>query len=127
MSEEEEEDKPKVLGTKIRLAGDKDNCGVCKEGDEFFTENASKAGAKYEYYHIESDKGKQIADNIGSGPNGTVPIPAIEYCKDIKDGDNVEEKCDYVEGFSKKDWDSKLNYTKPNDVDEEIEELFGDD
>lgn len=123
----EDENKPKVLGTKIRLAGDKENCGHCKEGDDFFTQKAKEAGATYEYYHIESDKGKQIAENVGEGPKGSVPIPAIEYCKEIKDGDEVEEKCDYVEGFHKSDWDDKLNYKRPNDVDEEIEELFGEE
>ena len=126
MSEDENE-KPKVLGTKIRLAGDKENCGVCKEGDEFFREKATEAGAKYEYYHIESPEGKKIADNVGSGPNGSIPIPAIEYCKEIKDGDTKEEKCDYVEGFHKKDWDDRLNYKRPNDVDDEIDELFGEE
>ena len=122
----EEDDKPKVVAKTIRLAGDVDSCGHCAEGDKFFKENAAKAGANYEYYHIESEKGKQIAENLDEGPEGSVPIPAIEYCKTIKDGDDTEEKCDYVEGFSKSDWDSNLNYKKPNDVDEEIDELFGD-
>ena len=127
MSEDNNNDKPKVTNTTIRLAGDKENCGVCKDGDEFFRDNASKVGANYEDHHIESERGKDIAGNIEEGPNGTVPIPAIEYCKTIdnKDGEK-EEKCDYVEGFSKSDWDSNLNYKKPNDVDEEIDELFGD-
>ena len=122
-----EDDKPKVGKTTIRLAGDKDNCGVCKEGDEFFRDKASEAGATYQYYHIESEEGKKIAENVDSGPSGSIPIPAIEYCKEIKEGDQTEQKCDYVEGFSKKDWDDKLNYKRPNDVDEEIEELFGDE
>lgn len=121
-----EDTKPKIVNKTIRLAGDVENCGHCKEGDSFFKENATKADAKYEYYHIESDKGKQIADNLEAGPEGSLPIPAIEYCKTIEDGDSKEEKCDYVEGFEKKDWDDKLNYKRPNDVDEEIEELFGD-
>lgn len=127
MSEDKVDDKPKVTNTTIRLAGDVDNCGHCKDGDTFFKENAPIAGANYEYYHIESDKGKAIADNLDAGPEGSLPIPAIEYCKTIenKDGEK-DEKCDYVEGFSKSDWDSKLNYKKPNDVDEEIDELFGD-
>jgi hypothetical protein len=126
-NENNEDEKPKVVGKTIRLAGDVDNCGHCKEGDSFFKENAPKADAKYEYYHIESDKGKEIADNLDAGPKGSVPIPAIEYCKTIQEGDNKEEKCDYVEGFSKNDWDDKLNYKRPNDVDEEIDELFGED
>lgn len=124
--EEEEENKPKLLGTRIRLAGDKDNCNICKTGDEFFSENAPKAGARYEYYHIESDKGKEIAENLGSDSKN-IPIPAIEYCKEVDEGEGPREVCDYVEGFSKKDWDSKLNYVKRNDVDEELEELFGED
>ena len=124
---DEKDDKPKVTNTTIRLAGDKDNCGHCDEGDKFFKENAAKAGANYEYYHIESDKGKAIADNLDAGPEGSLPIPAIEYCKTIDNKGEKEEKCDYVEGFSKSDWDDKLNYKRPNDVDEEIEELFGED
>ncbi len=124
---EENDDKPKVVGKTIRLAGDVDNCGHCKDGDSFFKENAKTAGANYEYYHIESDKGKQIADNLDSGPEGSIPIPAIEYCKTVENNGEKEEKCDYVEGFSKGDWDSNLNYKKPNNVDSEIEELFGDD
>ena len=122
----ENEDKPKVVGKTIRLAGDVENCGHCKEGDNFFKETAKTAGANYEYYHIESDKGKQIADNLDAGPEGSIPIPAIEYCKTVENNGEKEEKCDYVEGFSKSDWDSSLNYKKPNNVDEEIDELFGD-
>jgi hypothetical protein len=122
------EDKPKILGKTIRLAGDKDNCGHCKDGDEFFKEVAPKAGATYEYYHIESDKGKQIADNLDLGPGGSYPIPAIEYCKTVEDPEEgKKELCDYVEGFKKNDWDQNLNYKKPNDVDDEIDELFGED
>ena len=118
--------KVKVGKPTIRLAGDVDNCGHCKEGDSFFKDTASKVGANYEYYHIESDKGREIADKLEAGPDDSLPIPAIEYCKTVdKDGEK-EEKCDYVEGFSKGDWDSNLNYKRPNNVDEEIEELFGD-
>jgi hypothetical protein len=123
----EEEEKPKVLGKTIRLAGDKDSCGHCKDGDSFFTEWAPKTNTNYEYYHIESDKGKKIAENLDEGPNGGIPIPAIEYCKTVDDGKGEKkELCDYVEGFKKNDWDQDLNYKKPNDVDDEIDELFGD-
>ena len=127
MSEDIVDDKPtKVSKPTIRMAGDIDNCGHCKESDSFFKENAPKAGANYEYYHVESDKGKAITDNLDAGPEGSVPIPAIEYCKTIdKDGEK-EEKCDYVEGFTKGDWDKSLNYKKANSVDSEIDELFGD-
>jgi intein/homing endonuclease len=99
----------------------------CLEGDKFFSEYAPKTGANYQYYHIESDKGKQIAENLDAGPNGGIPIPAIEYCKTVEDkGGEKKELCDYVEGFNKNDWSDKLDYKKPNDVDDEIDELFGD-
>lgn len=125
--QQEQEEKPILLGTKIRLSGDKDNCGHCKEGDEFFSTKAPEAGAKYEYYHIETPKGKEIAENVGIDDDGNVPLPSIEYCKSVKEGDDVEEKCDYISGFNKKDWDEKLNYRKPNSVDEELDEIFGED
>lgn len=129
MSENENEDKPKVVGKTIRLAGDKDNCGYCEEGDKFFTEYAPKTGTNYEYYHIESEKGKEIADKFDDGPNGGKPIPAIEYCKTVEDPEEgKKELCDYVEGFKKGDWNQDtLDYKRPNDVDQEIEELFGDE
>ena len=121
----EEESKPKLLGTTIRLSGDKDNCSHCKEADSFFTENA-KDGAKYEYHHIESEKGKQIADNLND--DGNVPLPSIEYCKEIKNEEGEkEEKCDYISGFNKKDWDSNLNYKRDNTVDDELDDIFGED
>lgn len=123
----EDSNKPKVINKTIRLAGDKDNCGYCDEGNKFFEEYAPKTNTTYEYHHIDSDKGKEIASNLDEGPNGGVPIPAIEYCKTIDNDGKQEEICDYVEGFKKNDWDtSSLNYKKPNEVDEELEELFGD-
>jgi hypothetical protein len=127
--DEEKNKKPKVVEKNIRLAGDKDSCGHCLEGDKFFSEYAPKTGANYQYYHIESDKGKQIAENLDAGPNGGIPIPAIEYCKTVEDptkGGEKKELCDYVEGFNKNDWSDKLDYKKPNDVDDEIDELFGE-
>lgn len=129
-----EEKKPKIIGKKISLAGDVDACGHCKEGDEFFKTKATTVGGDtaYSYHHIESEEGKDIASNIAEeaeADDGIYPIPAIKYCKTVKEDEESEpeEICDYIQGFNKNDWDEQLNYKKKNTVDEEIDELFGED
>lgn len=127
--EQEQESKPEIVSKTIKLAGDKDNCGHCAEGDNFFREKASEADTKYQYVSMDSDLGKKIADNVEPNDNGNVPIPVIEYCKTIKEDpdDSPREVCDYIEGFSKNDWDNKLNYKRENIVDDEVDEIFGND
>ena len=126
---EEPEPKPEIVSKTIKLAGDKDNCGHCAEGDKFFQEKAPEADFKYEYVSMESDLGKKITENVEPNDNGNVPIPVIEYCKTIKEDpqDAPREVCDYIEGFHKSDWDQKLNYKRENIVDDEIDEIFGND
>jgi hypothetical protein len=126
---DENESKPEIVSKTIKLAGDKDNCGHCAEGDKFFNEKSTEAGFKYQYVPMESDEGKKIADNVEANDNGNVPIPVIEYCKTIKEepGDEPRQVCDYIEGFHKSDWDNRLNYKRENVVDDEIDEIFGND
>lgn len=127
--EEFDYDKPKVVSKEINLAGDKANCNVCKEADEFFSSKATEADTLYNYNDMESTEGKRIAEEVEPSDSGNIPIPAIEYCKTVKESEDAEPEkiCDYVTGFNKSDWDTKLNYKKANDVDDEIDDIFGKD
>lgn len=132
MAEDTEEynpDKPKVVSQEISIAGDKENCNICKEADAFFAKNSVETGVKYTYNPMESSEGKRISSEVDANDKGNIPIPVIEYCKTVKEGEDAppEKLCDYVTGFNKSDWDSKLNYKRQNEVDDEIDEIFGDD
>lgn len=124
-----EEYEPKIVSKEINLAGDRDNCNVCKESDEFFSSKAPEVGTTYNYSNMESEEGKRIRANIEPDKSGDIPIPVIEYCKTIQEDKDSEPKkvCDYLTGFNKNEWDSNLNYKKRNEVDDEIDEIFGDD
>ena len=80
----------------------KDKCGNCVDLDKTINNEVkprAEIPVEYKHYSVYNDEiGQKVA-----AEKKIEEIPYIEKCKTAEDG---AEKCDYITGFNRKDWEN---------------------
>lgn len=80
----------------IELAGNKDQCGHCEEGDKFFHKIAqANPNVIYQYHHEGSPGDQEIRQGVDF-------FPRIRHCKINEKGEKVS--CRMIDGFDPSQW-----------------------
>ena len=87
----------KIVADSIELAGNRDECGHCEEGDKFFSKEAAAhpGTVQYQYWHEGTPQEQEIRQ-------GKDFYPVIRHCKVNEKGEKIQ--CKLVDGFNPDDW-----------------------